>query len=278
VSVMITSGAEAAGLARDTVFAAVMIVCNGIVGICLLAGGVRHGEQGFQLQGANAALSVLIPLTTLTMIFPNLTTSSVGPTFSASQLVFAAVVSLVLWGSFVFIQTVRHRDYFLPAAGDEEAHAAPPSNGVALLSSGLLLASLAAVVGLAKSLTPALEQAVNRAGAPKSVVGIVIAALVLLPEGLAAFRAARANRLQISMNLALGSALASIGLTIPAVAVESLVMHTPLNLGLGPKEMVLLLVTLILSQSTLSTGRTTVLQGAVHLVVFAAFLFLAVVP
>ena len=277
VSVMITSGAEAAGLARDTVFAAVMIVCNGIVGTCLLAGGVRHREQGFQLQGASAALSVLIPLTTLTLIFPNLTTSSQGPTFSESQLVFAAVVSLVLWGSFVFIQTVRHRDYFLPAGGDEE-HAAPPSNAVALLSAGLLLASLVAVVGLAKALTPTLERGISAAGAPKSVVGILIAALVLLPEGLAAFRAARANRLQTSINLALGSALASIGLTIPVVVAVSTVMHTPLNLGLGPKEMVLLLVTLILSQSTLGTGRTTVLQGTVHLVLFAAFLFLAVVP
>lgn len=205
VSVMITSGEEAAGLARDTVFAAVMIVCNGIVGICLLAGGVRHREQGFQLQGASAALSVLIPLTTLTMIFPNVTTSSHGPTFSPSQLVFAAVVSLVLWGAFVFIQTVRHRDYFLPSGADEE-HAGQPSNRVALISSGLLLASLVAVVALAKALTPALERAVLQAGAPKSFVGIAIAALVLLPEGLAAFRAARANRLQISMNLAMGSA------------------------------------------------------------------------
>lgn len=277
VSVMITSGEEAAGLARDTVFAAVMIVCNGIVGICLLAGGVRHREQGFQLQGASAALSVLIPLTTLTMIFPNVTTSSHGPTFSPSQLVFAAVVSLVLWGAFVFIQTVRHRDYFLPSGADEE-HAGQPSNRVALISSGLLLASLVAVVALAKALTPALERAVLQAGAPKSFVGIAIAALVLLPEGLAAFRAARANRLQISMNLAMGSALASIGLTIPAVVAVSLVMHTPLNLGLAQKEVVLLVVTLILSQSTLGTGRTTVLQGTVHLVVFAAFLFLAVVP
>ncbi len=146
------------------------------------------------------------------------------------------------------------------------------------MSGGLLLVSLVAVVALAKALTPTLERAVIEAGAPQSVVGIVIAALVLLPEGLAAFRAARANRLQTSMNLALGSALASIGLTIPAVAAVSLVLHTPLTLGLGAKEVVLLIVTLILSQSTLGTGRTTVLQGTVHLVLFAAFLFLAVVP
>ncbi len=278
VSVMITSGAEATALARDTVFAAVMLVCNGIVGLCLLAGGVRHYEQGFQAKGGNAALSVLIALTTLTMVFPNVTTSTVGPTFNTSQLVFCAVVSLVLYGAFLFIQTVRHRDYFLATEAAAEAHAVPPSNSIALLSSGLLLVSLVAVVGLAKTLTPALERIVAGSGAPKSVVGIVIAALVLLPEGLAAFRAARADRLQTSMNLALGSALASIGLTIPAVAAVSILMHIPLTLGLEPKGVVLLLVTLILSQSTLGTGRTTVLQGVVHLVVFAAFLFLSAVP
>jgi len=275
---MMLAGGETAGLARDTVFAAVMIVCNGIVGLCLLAGGVRHHEQGFQLQGANAALSVLIALTTLTLIFPNVTTTTAGPTFSPSQLGFAAVVSLILYGSFLFVQTVRHRDYFLPAAGGEESHAAPPPNRIALASAGLLLASLLTVVALAKALTPPLEHAIESVGAPKSVVGIVIAGLVLLPEGLASFRAANANRLQTSMNLALGSVLASIGLTIPAVALVSLLFHKPLTLGLGTKEEVLLAVTLFVSVLTLGTGRTTVLQGIIHLVLFAAFLFLAIVP
>lgn len=278
VSVMITGGLATSALARDTVFAAVMIVCNGIVGLCLLAGGMRHREQGFQLQGANAALSVLIAMTTLTLVFPNVTTTTAGPTFSESQLVFAAIVSLILYGSFLFVQTVRHRDYFLPVGGGEEEHAAPPANRTALLSASLLLLSLVAVVGLAKALTPILERGIDTVGAPKSVVGIVIAGLVLMPEGLAAFRAARANRLQTSMNLALGSALASIGLTIPAVAAVSILMHNPLALGLMPKEIVLLAVTLIVSLLTLGTGRTTVLQGIVHLVLFAAFLFLAVVP
>jgi Ca2+:H+ antiporter len=277
VSVMIKGGKDVASLARDTVFAAVMIVCNGIVGLCLLAGGVLHYEQGFQTRGANAALSVLIALTSLTMLFPNVTTSTVGGTFSPAQLVFAGVVSLVLWSAFVFIQTVRHRDYFLPE-GDEEEHAEPPTNSLAVWSAGLLLVCLTAVVLLAKALTPALEQFVDRKGAPKSVVGVVIAALVLLPEGLSAFQAARKNRLQTSMNLALGSALASIGLTIPAVAAVSLLLHVPLTLGLEPKEIVLLIVTLVLSQSTLGMGRTTVLQGVVHLVLFGAFLFLTVVP
>jgi Ca2+:H+ antiporter len=278
VSVMIAGGSDTSALARDTVFAAVMIVCNGIVGLCLLAGGMRHREQGFQLQGANAALAVLIALTSLTLVVPNVTKTTAGPTFSQSQLAFAAIVSLILYGSFLFVQTVRHRDYFLPAGGGEELHCPPPANKTALASAGLLLFSLVSVVGLAKALTPILERGIDSVGAPKSVVGIVIAGLVLLPEGLASFRAANANRLQTSMNLALGSALASIGLTIPAVAGVSIFLHKPLTLGLMPKEIVLLVVTLIVSLLTLGTGRTTVLQGIVHLVIFAAFLFLAVVP
>jgi Ca2+:H+ antiporter len=279
VSMMITGGAEKAGLARDTVFSAVMIVCNGIVGLCLLAGGVRHREQAFQLQGANAALVVLMALTTLTLVFPNLTTTTPGPTFSPSQLIFAAVVSLILYGSFLFVQTIRHRDYFLPAdGGGEGTHAPPPPNKVALLSAALLLVSLIAVVALAKALTPIMEFGIEKAGAPKAVVGIVIAGLVLLPEGLAAYRAASANRLQTSMNLALGSVLASIGLTIPAVVAVSLLLGTPLTLGINPKEELLLALTLLVSVLTLGTGRTTVLQGIVHLVIFAVFIFLSVVP
>ena len=273
-------GAEGkAGLARDTVFAAVMIVTNGIVGLCLLVGGLQHREQEFQLRGASAALAVLAALTTLTLILPNVTTSVAGPVFSRPQLEFAAVVSLLLYGSFVFVQTVRHRDYFLPVGdGGEETHAAPPSGMTALISTGLLFASLVAVVGLAKTLTPAVETVIERLRAPKSVVGVVIAALVLMPEALAALRAARANRLQTSLNLALGSALASIGLTIPAVAVLSIVLSQPLELGLNQRDEVLLALTLLVSVITLGTGRTTILQGIVHLVIFAAFLFLAFVP
>ncbi|HEX4554352.1 MAG TPA: ionic transporter y4hA [Xanthobacteraceae bacterium] len=279
VSVMMAAAGDKSGLARDTVFASVMIACNGIVGLCLLSGGVRHHEQDFQVQGASAAFAVLAALTTLTLILPNVTTSVAGPVFNTSQLVFAGIISLVLYGSFIFVQTVRHRDYFLPAEiGSEEVHAPPPSDTIALLSAGLLLAALVAVVGLAKALTPTLETGVARFDAPKAVVGVVIAALVLLPEGLSALRAARANRLQTSLNLALGSALASIGLTIPAVAIVSIVLRQPLELGLGVKDEVLLALTLIVGVITLGTGRTTVLQGIVHLVIFAAFLFLAVVP
>lgn len=280
VSAMVAGGAETAGLARDTVFAAVMIVCNGIVGLCLLAGGLRHREQLFQLQGAKAALSVIIALTTLTMVFPNVTSTTPGPTFSSSQLAFVAFVSLTLYGSFLFVQTVRHRDYFLflPEREEEETHALLPSNRVAILSTGLLFVSLVLVVALGKMLTPTLELVITTAGAPRSALGIVIAGLVLLPEGLASYRAAKANRLQTSMNLALGSVLATIGLTIPAVAGVSILFNKPLTLGLGAKEELLLALTLIVSLLTIGTGRTTVLQGIVHLVIFAVFLFLSVVP
>jgi len=278
VSVMVADPAGKAGLARDTVFAAVMIVCNGIVGLCLLWGGARHHEQGFQLHGASAALAVLAALTILTLVLPNVATTAPGPFFSTPQLVFAGLISLVLYVSFVFVQTVRHRDYFLQLADGEEVHAPPPSDRAALISLGLLLVSLVAIVGLAKALTPTLEFGLARLNAPKAVVGIVIAALVLLPEGLAALRAARANRLQTSLNLALGSALASIGLTIPTVGVVSIVLDQPLELGLGDKDQMLLWLTLLVGVVTLGTGRTTVLQGIVHLVIFAVFLFFAVVP
>lgn len=278
VSVMLTSGPEKAGLARDTVFAAVMIVCNGIVGICLLVGGIRHREQDFQIRGAAAALAVLASLSVLTLVMPNYTTTSVGPMLSPSQLAFAGVSSLVLYGVFVFVQTVRHRDYFLADVPDEDVHAAPPSAGEALAAGGLLLVCLVAVVLLAKVLSPVVETAVQNAGAPPAVVGIVIAALVLLPEGLAAVRAARADRLQNSLNLALGSALASIGLTIPTVAAVFLYTSQPLVLGIDGKETVLLMLTLMVGTLTLSTGRTTILQGAVHLSLFAAYLFLSFAP
>lgn len=279
VSIMVGAPEAKSGLARDTVFAAVMIVCNGIVGLSLLSGGMRHRVQGFQLEGASAALAVLAALTTLTMILPNVTTSAPGPMLSNVQLAFAGFVSLALYGAFVFVQTVRHRDYFMPLETDLDGRHGPPVPGqTAAVSMGLLITSLVVVVGLAKALTPAVETGLEALRAPEGTAGIAIALLVLMPEGLAALRAARDNRLQTSLNLSLGSALASIGLTIPAVAAVSIFMQYPLQLGLGPKEQVLLALTLVLGVITLGTGRTTVLQGIVHLVVFAAFLFFAVVP
>jgi Ca2+:H+ antiporter len=257
-----------------------MITCNAVVGLCLLIGGLRHHEQSFHIMGANTALATLIALSTLTLVFPAFTTSSVGPTYTTAQLVFAALASLALWGAFVFVQTVRHRDYFLPVdnASDEETHAPPPSAQLAWASFGLLFVTLVAVVGLSKVISHSIEAALDAAGAPESVLGIVVAMLVLLPETWAAARAAYANRLQTSLNLALGSALSSIGLTIPAVALTATLAGLPLELGLEPKELVLLVLTFLVTSITLVSGRTHVLLGAVHIVIFAAFLFLAFIP
>lgn len=280
VSLMLSGGPSTTALARDTVFAAVMIILNGMVGLCLLAGGSRHGEQSFGLYGVSASLATLAAISVLTLVLPNYTTTVPGPFYSLSQLGFIAVVSIALYGTFVLVQAVRHRDYFLPenAAANEGVHAAPPANRVALTSAALLLTCLAAVVLLAKALAPIIESAVAQAGAPKALVGVIIAAVVLLPEGLAALRAARANRLQTSLNLALGSALASIGLTIPAVAIVSIATGLTLTLGLDAKSCVLLLLSLLVATLSLGTGRTTVLQGVVHLVIFAAYLFTTIIP
>jgi Ca2+:H+ antiporter len=280
VMLMLSGGADKAALPRDTIFSAIMITCNLVVGLCLLIGGLRHHEQEFHVLGANSALAVLIALSTLSLVFPAFTTSSSGPTYTTSQLLFAAVASLVLWSTFVFIQTVRHRDYFLPVndVADEHSHAPPPSAQLAWASFGLLFVTLASVVGLAKVVAHSIESALESAGAPATVLGIVIAMLVLLPETWAAARAAHANRLQTSLNLALGSALSSIGLTIPAVALTSTLVGMPLVLGLEPKELVLLVLTFVVASITLVSGRTHVLLGAVHIVIFAAFLFLAFIP
>jgi len=280
VSMMLAGGPGTATLPRDTIYAAVMIICTGVVGICLLAGGISHHEQTFRLEGTNSALSALVALAGLSLVLPTFTTSSPEGTYTLSQLVFVAASSLALWAIFVFVQTVRHRDYFLPPrnAADEDVHAAPPTLAQAAASFGLLLVALVSVVGLAKQLSPMIEAALSAAGAPRAVLGIAIAMLVLLPETWAAMRAALADRLQTSMNLALGSALASIGLTIPAVVVTATVLDLPLVLGLPPKDLVLLALAFLVGAITLGTGRTNVMQGAVHLVLFAAFLFLSLVP
>jgi Ca2+:H+ antiporter len=279
VSLMLAGGSGQELIARDTIFAAIMIVCNGIIGLAILLGGIRHGAPEFRVEGTNPALTVLAALATLTLVLPTFTISAPGPYYTNSQLEFAGISSLILYGTFVFIQTVRHRDYFLPAdKSDGEEHAAPPSGHATLLSGVLLLVSLVAVVGLAKVLSPSIEHLLATVGAPKSAIGVAIALLVLMPEGFAAMRAALADRLQSSFNLALGSALASIGLTIPVVATVSIVFGLPLSLGLGPFELVMLALTLGVSILTMATGRSTVLQGVVHLVIFAAYIFLTIVP
>jgi Ca2+:H+ antiporter len=280
LSMMIAGGEEMAALPRDTIYAAVMIICNGVVGVCVLFGALAHHEQTFRVEGAGAGLAALIVMATLTLVLPVFTTSTPSGTYSSSQLVFVALTSAALWAIFVFIQTVRHRDYFIPVtdAANPDVHAEPPTASAAWASFGLLLLSLVTVVGLAKMLSPTIEGAVETANAPRVVVGIVIAMLVLLPETWAAVRAARADRLQSSMNLAIGSALASIGLTVPVVVLASIAFDLPLVLGLEAKDIGLLTLTFLVSAVTLGTGRTYMMQGAVHLVLFAAFLFLAFVP
>ncbi len=278
VSLMLSNAGDATTLARDTVFAAIMIILNFIIGLCLLAGAVRHHEQRFTLKGMTAALGVLAAMAVLSLVLPNYTSSTSGPTYAASQLMFVAVVSLILYGTFVLVQTVRHRDYFLPSTDDKDDHAAPPSGRATGIAFAALLVALVSVVLLAKTLSPTIEAAVIGAGLPLTVVGVVIAALVLAPESLAAYKSARRNRLQTSLNLALGSALATIGLTIPSVAIVSLVLDLPIALGIDAKSMTLLALSLFVATLSLGTGRTTVLQGVVHLVIFAAYLFTTVVP
>ncbi|MFI5827905.1 calcium:proton antiporter [Streptomyces sp. NPDC051578] len=296
VTLMAGGGDKTASLARDTVFAAVMITCNGIVGVSLLVGALRNRVAVFHAEGSGAALATVATLAVLSLVLPTFTTTKPGPEFSSAQLTFAACASLALYGLFIAVQTVRHRDYFLPvatqrgasgkgsgegAAGDapaEEDHAVPPSFRAALTSLGLLLIALVAVVGNAKAVSPTIEKGVADAGLPHAVVGVIIALLVLAPETLAAVRAARRDRVQTSLNLAYGSAIASIGLTIPSIALATIWLSGPLLLGLGPVHMVLLALTVVVSALTIVPGRATLLQGGVHIVLLAAYLFLAVSP
>jgi Ca2+:H+ antiporter len=278
VTLMVSGGSDTSTLARDTVFAAVMITCNGVVGISLMVGALRRRVASFNAEGTATALATVLTLATLCLVLPSFTTSRAGPEFTPGQLAFAAVASIALYGLFVFVQTVRHRDYFLPAGVEEDEHAEPPTDRAAIASLALLVVALVAVVGLAKIESPAIEDAVAAIGAPPSAVGVVIALLVLLPETLAAVRNARRDRMQTSFNLALGSAMASIGLTIPAIAVATIWLEGPLVLGLGATQMVLLAITAVVAALTVLPGRATLQEGGVHLVLFGAFLFLAVNP
>jgi Ca2+:H+ antiporter len=263
-------------LARDTVFAVIMIVCNGLVGLCILAGGLRYREQEFQVSGAKLYLSVMIVLSTITLILPNYTLTTPGPLYSGLQLGFVSVVTLLLYALFLYTQTVLHRDYFLASGGsDGGGHEAA---GAVWISAVLLVVSLIAVVVLAKSFSVVVDAGAAAIGAPPAFSGIVVALLVLLPESVAALSAARNNELQKSINLSLGSALATISLTVPAVALAAYLLDKPLVLGLAPGEMVLLIMTLLLSMLTFATGLTNILFGMVHLIVFAVFLLVVFVP
>ncbi|MCW2773683.1 MAG: ionic transporter y4hA [Nocardioides sp.] len=285
VTLMVTGDKDTSTLARDTVFAAVMISVNGIVGLALVVGAVKHHLAVFNPEGTGSALATVIALASVTLVLPRFTTSSPGAEFTASQLAFAAVASLALYGMFVFTQTVRHRDFFLPVDtgpgprdDDHDGHADPPSNRAALTSLGLLVAALIAVVGLAKVESTPIEDAVAAVGFPHAFVGVVIALLVLLPESIAAVRAAARNDVQISLNLAYGSAMASIGLTIPVIALASIWLDGPLALGLEPMQIVLLFITVIVAVLTVVPGRAKPLAGGVHLVLLASYIFLSIKP
>lgn len=278
VSIMLSEGSGAQALARDTLIAAIMITINGIIGVCLLVGGGRHHEQSYTQSGVTHGLSMLATLSVVTLALPNFTTSQSGAFYSSAQLIFVAVVSLIIYGTFVVAQTVRHRDHFLHSEESDHAHEAPVPRARAAAAAVLLAFALVAVVLLAKTLSPSIEAGVAAVGAPKAMVGIIIAALVLAPEGFAAVRAARANRVQTSLNLAIGSALATIGLTIPAVVLTALAAGLDLELGLSMRGIVMLALTLLVASMTLGTGRTTVVQGTIHLVIFATYLFTTLVP
>jgi Ca2+:H+ antiporter len=277
IETLLLSGKANPALARDTVFAVVMIVCNGLVGVCILIGGLRFREQEFQVSGANLYLSVLVVLATITLILPNYTVATPGPIYSATQLAFVSVVTIILYAVFLYIQTVRHRDYFIRDAVDDD-HAAPISGRALALSVVLLLVALVSVVLLAKQFSYVVDAGAALIGAPPAFAGVVVALLILLPEGVAAVAAAGRNDLQKSLNLALGSSLATIGLTVPAVAAVNIGLAKPLLLGLEGRDSVLLLTTIILSMLTFGTGRTNILFGFVHVLVFAVFVFLVLAP
>src|SRR6202022_937144 len=265
-------------LARDTVFAVVMIVCNGLVGICILAGGLRYLEQDVQVTGSSLYLSVLIVLATITLILPNYTLTTPGPIYSAGQLGFVSVVTVLLYGVFLYTQTIRHRDYFIGDPAGKPNGRPHAASRLLAASSALPLGWLVGVVLLAKKFSRVVDFAAASIGAPPAFAGVLVALLILLPESLAAVAAARRNDLQKSINLALGSSIATIGLTVPSVAVVAHALDKQLVLGLNAQEVVLLVLTFILSMLTFGTGRTNILFGLVHLVVFAVFVFLVFVP
>jgi Ca2+:H+ antiporter len=277
-SIVLTPNSPPA-LARDTVFAVIMIVCNGLVGLCIMVGSLRHHEQEFQVSGASLYLNVLGALSVLTLILPNYTSTTVGPYYSTAQLLFVSAITVVLYGTFLFIQTSRHQDYFrAEEVAAPDGHHVYPSNRDVTVSAVMLLMALAGVILLSKKFAAILEVGLDRLGAPQAVAGIVIAMVVLAPESITALRAAQHNMLQKSLNLALGSSLATIGLTIPAVAVTNVILDKPLEVGLASRDSLLLALTLFLSVLTFASGRTNILAGLIHLVVFATFLFLVFIP
>ncbi len=281
ISAVMLSAKDAPTLGRDTMFAVLMIVLNGVVGLGLLVGGLRHHQQRYNLQGASAFLSVIIPLTTIALIIPNFTSSTSDGTLTVLQAVTFSVFTLALYGVFLLIQTGRHSEFFLDAeTPDAEAPASTPaaSGGGIAKHLGLMLANVLPIVILAKSLAAILDHGIAALGAPSALGGVLIAAIVFTPEGISALKAVARNELQRAINLCLGAATSTVGLTVPAVLTIGLLTGQTVVLGLKPTEMTLLAVTLILSTQTFSGLRTTVLEGAVHLVLFFVYLMLIFSP
>lgn len=270
VSLMLTGGPGAETYARDTLFAAVMIILNGILGISMLVGAIKYREQTFESKSVTIALVSLISILVLTLVLPNFTTSVAGPIYSAPQLIAVAFCCVVIYASFLFTQTVRHRQYFLSENLDEEKTV---SGKQAFISLGLLLVSLGVVILLAKKLSPVFGRAVAAAGLPVALVGVMIAGVILLPEGISAIRAAARDQYQTSINLALGSALASIGLSIPTVAIIATFLDLPLVLGLDRKSTLLLGLSVFTVMLSLNKGRTTGLYAVVLLVNLLMYIF-----
>ncbi|MFS0850047.1 calcium:proton antiporter [Novosphingobium panipatense] len=270
-------------LGRDTMFAVLMIVLNGVVGLGLLIGGLRHHQQGFNLQGASAYLAVIIPLAVIALVLPNFTVSSNGGTLSPSQSVLFSLLTILLYTLFLWLQTGRHRGFFQPlGAAIEVEDASPLPHAGQRRSIGrhviLLLANILPIVILSKSLAKLLDAGVEAVRAPTALGGIIIAMMVFTPEGISALRAVAANQLTRAINLCLGAATSTLGLTVPAVLLIGLVSDQPVVLGLSAANMVLLTATLVLNSITFSGGRTTMLEGAVHLSLFAVFLVLVFSP
>lgn len=277
VSIML-AGEPNAALLRDSVHAVVMLVLHGLAGACIVVAAIKHRTADFRVEGASAYLAVLLPMAILVLVVPNHVVSAPGPYYSPLQLVFVSVACLVLYGAFLFIQTHWHRDYFLPDTDDAAAAVMPPTRRMAWTSFGMLLVALLSVVLLAKGLAPSIEGVVAVVGAPAAIVGVIIAAIVLLPETAAALRAAARNRLQSSINLALGSVVACIGLSVPALAVVSFWIGLPLQLGISPGASVLMALGFAVAIVTYGTGRTTLLAGIVHLVLLATYVFSVFAP
>jgi Ca2+:H+ antiporter len=274
ISAVMLHGENNPTLARDTLLAVVMIILNGMVGLSLLVGGWRHREQHYNFQGANAYLSVIIPLTVLTLMLPTFTVTTPGPTLSTLQQTFLAVMTVGLYGTFLGIQTGRHREYFTLGKEPEE-HELPAGTSRSVVAHTALLAGyMVPVVYLAKQLARPIDQLIEEMHAPVALGGVMIAALVATPEAISAVRAARANRLQRSVNIFLGSVLATIGLTVPSMLVISHLTGRTIILGVQNAYEVLLPLTLVVSVVTFASGRTNVLQGAVHLILFAAYVML----